>query len=362
MTGLDVKEPDPEAARTVAEFVRLLRQLRQRSGRTYRQLERIAAERGDVLPRSTIADVLGRGALPRAELLAAFLRAVGAEDQVPQWLRARARLAADGEQAHSPTGPGPGRPAPGTDTDRLAGLSADRHQVAVLSPTPTRRTRSLVGLVGVSLLALATLGGGWWLSHDRDGSTASRSPRSAAPSGAPPDVPSASTPQPPGLAATGGWVRLRPARTPGLCVTEGRESTGRYPAPVAVQAPCAATEPPHTYLLPLGGGLVKIQWHHPVHGKGCLTVLDAGVARDMLEPWRDCPPELLNQAFLLEVRTSPTAFGYQLRPAHSRLCLAPRAAATTAGAEVVQGTCTGGAEQVFHIDPAAPPSGGPGSG
>ncbi|MFI0790871.1 helix-turn-helix domain-containing protein [Streptomyces lydicus] len=67
-------EPAPHGALEAAGFVAQLRLLKERSGLTYRQLERRAEARGDVLPRSTLADVLGGRSQPRPELLAAFVR------------------------------------------------------------------------------------------------------------------------------------------------------------------------------------------------------------------------------------------------------------------------------------------------
>ncbi|MFI1252763.1 DUF2690 domain-containing protein [Streptomyces netropsis] len=87
-------ESAPHEARDAAEFVALLRQLKARSGLTFRQLEERAAARGDVLARSTLADALRHDALPRAETLTAFLRACGEEGNVGAWLEARERLCA----------------------------------------------------------------------------------------------------------------------------------------------------------------------------------------------------------------------------------------------------------------------------
>lgn len=69
-----------------------MRHLKRRSGLTYRQLEERAAERGDVLPRSTIADVLSGRTMPRPDLLTAFVRACGSGEQEAEWLRARERI------------------------------------------------------------------------------------------------------------------------------------------------------------------------------------------------------------------------------------------------------------------------------
>ncbi|MGV9213598.1 ATP-binding protein [Micromonospora sp. RB23] len=77
----------------MAEFVGLLRRLKEDSGCTYRQLEQRAARRGVVLARSTIADTLRRDALPRPDTLIAFVRACAPGQDVRAWLAARNRLA-----------------------------------------------------------------------------------------------------------------------------------------------------------------------------------------------------------------------------------------------------------------------------
>lgn len=92
--------PDPKAARTPAEFVATMRQLRTWADLSYRQLERRADDAGDVLPRATISGVLARQDLPREELLAAFVRACGGDPAtVDTWLEARRRLAMSAESA-----------------------------------------------------------------------------------------------------------------------------------------------------------------------------------------------------------------------------------------------------------------------
>lgn len=84
----------------MAEFVTQLRRLKAWSGLTYRQLERRAAERGDVLPPSTVATALKRESLPRTELVRALVTACGGdEDTVERWVAARRRLAAGEEMA-----------------------------------------------------------------------------------------------------------------------------------------------------------------------------------------------------------------------------------------------------------------------
>ncbi|MDV9197088.1 helix-turn-helix transcriptional regulator, partial [Streptomyces sp. Wh19] len=74
---VDGRAPDPREARSTPEFIALLRLLKDVSGLTFRELSQRAEVVGDVLPRSTIANMLGRTSVPREELLAAFVRACG---------------------------------------------------------------------------------------------------------------------------------------------------------------------------------------------------------------------------------------------------------------------------------------------
>ncbi|MGW2064727.1 hypothetical protein ACWCO9_29620 [Streptomyces sp. NPDC001937] len=108
--------PDPEAARTPAEFVQTMRQLRSWADLSYRQLERRADDAGDVLPRTTISGVLAREDLPREQLLGAFVRACGGNAAtVEAWLEVRRRLAVSAQ-------PAPGRngePPPSASTEAI---------------------------------------------------------------------------------------------------------------------------------------------------------------------------------------------------------------------------------------------------
>ncbi|WP_406293543.1 hypothetical protein OG948_02850 [Embleya sp. NBC_00888] len=100
-------QPGPDSARTPAEFVTSMRQLRQWTNLSYRALERRAQVFGASLPRATLAGVLNRQDLPREELLAVFVRACGGDAAtVETWTLARKRLAVDLEGlAASGTGP-----------------------------------------------------------------------------------------------------------------------------------------------------------------------------------------------------------------------------------------------------------------
>ncbi|MEU7281063.1 DUF2690 domain-containing protein [Streptomyces sp. NPDC045431] len=95
---------DPGQAHDAAGFVERMRWLKERSGLTYRQLEERAAEQGEVLARSTLAYTLRTGSLPRAETLAAFLRACGEDRRLRAWLEARDRIAAGSPSGGAPDG------------------------------------------------------------------------------------------------------------------------------------------------------------------------------------------------------------------------------------------------------------------
>ncbi|MEV4620649.1 helix-turn-helix domain-containing protein [Asanoa sp. NPDC049573] len=86
--------PRPEQARTAAEFIDMLRALKEWSGLSYRDLERQARSAGDRLPPSTVATMLSRTSLPRLNLLGAFVKACGGNrDEVVSWIEARRKLA-----------------------------------------------------------------------------------------------------------------------------------------------------------------------------------------------------------------------------------------------------------------------------
>ncbi|MFE7566772.1 hypothetical protein ACFU76_07370 [Streptomyces sp. NPDC057539] len=166
---------DPTAARTPAEFVAMMRQLRSRADLSFRRLERLASEAGDTLPQTTIAGVLARQDLPREEVLIAFVRACGGDAAaIDAWLDTRRRLvmslesvAPDGTGEERETSPAlePG-PAGSTETPHpgrpigvgTAGGEADTPADSALpdtqTPSPdaegrTSRTRYLpVTLVG----------------------------------------------------------------------------------------------------------------------------------------------------------------------------------------------------------------------
>ncbi|MFD7133270.1 RICIN domain-containing protein [Streptomyces sp. NPDC059894] len=139
---------------------------------------------------------------------------------------------------------------------------------------------------------------------------------------------------------------MRPARAPQLCLTDGRDRRGAYPNAVAVQRPCAEAPVPRTYLEPAGEGLYRIQWHHPEEGKGCLTVMESGPVKGMLEPRDDCTQGTL---FRLEPVSDDADEGFRMRPAHGSTCLGLAGDGGAEGAEAVEERCTGAADQRFLV-------------
>ncbi|WP_051105164.1 hypothetical protein [Catelliglobosispora koreensis] len=86
--------PNPEDAATCAQFLAAMRALFNWAATSYAELERRALAAGERLPRSTIANALSRGAIPREKTIATFVRACGGDERtVKAWLAARRRIA-----------------------------------------------------------------------------------------------------------------------------------------------------------------------------------------------------------------------------------------------------------------------------
>ncbi|MEU8111970.1 helix-turn-helix domain-containing protein [Micromonospora sp. NPDC048947] len=322
------RELRPDDASDPAEFVEMLRQLKDRSGLTYRQLEQRAASTGDVLARSTAADILRRSTLPRPEVVAAFVRACGAGDQVETWLAARHRLAA-GQLAPPP---------PAADPPPLDAVTtvAPEHS----GPARPRWFARPAPLALLVVALLATLGVGFWIERrdDEQGKAAhTTDPTASAGNGA--RLPS------------GGPSQIRPVRSPHLCLTEGRDRTGQYTKEIAVQRPCTEATPPDTSLEPVADGMFFIQWVHPVLGKGCLTIRDEDPGRNLLEPWneKDCSANRPKQVFHFEP-TGATPDSYRIRPDRSELCVGLRDDDSDGADAALVEPCTGGLDQVFLVN------------
>jgi transcriptional regulator with XRE-family HTH domain len=286
-------------------FVAALRELKQRSGLTLRGLEEKAAAQGEVLARSTVADMLRKDSLPRPELLAAYVRACGVDEPEP-WLRARERLAA-----------GVVAPAAGTSPGRA----------------PWQRPSLVLTIVVVAALVATAV------VLQRDAPTAPDPAAGSRTTGPGPDL----LPLPPG----GSRVRVHAADAPGLCLSEGRDSTGRYPHAVAALRPCHEAGP-RVFLDPVDDGTAAIKWEHPVDRDiGCLTVMRSGPATHLLEPRNHCAGDDLDQLFRVE-RVEGDRFRF--RSADGSACVGLRGGAVAEGAEAVREPCADSPGQEFTVE------------
>lgn len=311
MHGADELPPQPARAGTPAEFTTALRALRTWSGLTYRQLE---GKSPDPLPASTIATTLGRATLPRERFVDAFTRACGlGEDDVRQWLDARRRIAMN-------------EPPEVVEPE-------------VVAEPPRWRLPAVAAAVGVVVGVAGALG---VVALTGSGSAGSGTP----------DVLSAKPVTGLTMVSQGSFARIHPAGSPELCVTEGRDRTGRYDSAVAAQKSCAEVPVPHVFLEPLADNVVQIQWQHPEFNIGCLIVMPDGPARDLLEPRDKCADDDPAQQFRLE----RVGTHYRFRPVVTDYCLGLRAPAAEEGAEVVQRTCTGSEDERFDIELVNPPT------
>ncbi|WP_225641214.1 helix-turn-helix transcriptional regulator [Streptomyces werraensis] len=332
----NLRESSPYAAEDAAGFVESMRRLKELSGMTYRELEEQAGRNGDVLARSTLADVLRRDRLPRPDVLAAFVRACGDGQRVGDWLDARERIAEGGAGRGGGTSrtpsPAPSAsappPAPRGDHEEVSAVGQDREAGA--ARTPRRRRQILIALAAVALLLVAGAGVRAWQSGDEDTRD---------------DTPVARGEQ---RASVDGWVTIRPAGRTGLCLTDGRDRHGAYGSAVAVHLPCAGAPVPRTYLEPAGAGLYRVQWHHPELGKGCLTVMDTGPVKGMLEPRDDCAGATL---FRLEPAPSGAPGAYRFRTVPGARCVGTAADSVAEGVEAVQEPCADSPDQSFVVRP-----------
>ncbi|MBF6328169.1 helix-turn-helix domain-containing protein [Nocardia transvalensis] len=316
--------PQPDRADSPAEYIAALRALRTWSGLTYRQLAGKAEASGNTLPPSTIATTLGRVTLPREPFVTVFTRACGLDDdQVALWLAARRRIALGGGSQSA---------------------THEAEEPTLETPEVRRERRSPQWCHPVSLIAAVALGVAGTLGvqalppHAHRPAVAGAEPVAGLP-----------------ILAVGSWARIRPARTPELCLTEGRDRTQRYPTAIAVQRPCTQAVLPRVYLEPLGEQTVQIQWHHPEYGIGCLTVLLDGPGRDLLEPRDDCADDNPTQRFRIDPVGPPAAAHFRIRPTATAQCLALRDHDTADGTEIVQGRCSGDRDQEFLINLVPPP-------
>ncbi|WP_414943965.1 helix-turn-helix domain-containing protein [Amycolatopsis sp. cmx-11-32] len=316
----------PDSAGSPAEFTAALRVLRTWSGLTYRQLSGRAAELGGALPASTIATTLGRTTLPRESFVEAFTRACGlGDEQVRRWLEARTRIAM-------------GSPS------RAEERAADDERVnAVARPEPAprrwQRWRAPLIVVVVLVVLVGTLG---YLISPFDTPSENKVAEALMPGLA--------------LREIGSWAQIRPARSPELCLAEGKDRTQLYSGTIVAQQPCGEAASPRVFIDPIGEvNAVQIQWHHPDTGVGCLTVVNEGMGHDLVEPRDDCGDDSADQLFTIAAAGPPEAAYYVISPVGTSQCLGLRDLDTDAGTEVVRERCSGAPDQMFLIDLIPPP-------
>ncbi|GAA3994041.1 hypothetical protein GCM10022247_12010 [Allokutzneria multivorans] len=257
---------EPGSAATPAEFVALLRQVRDRSGLTYREIERRAEALGEVLPKSTTASMLTRDTLPRPELVSALLKVCGETDDA-SWLLAHERLSGPAE---APV------PVP-----------------VLVEDKPKRRWIWPVSGAAVVLVAVA-VAVPMILLGQRSG-----------------DEPHPIAAKPNPAAPAEGDYRLRAVHS-GLCLSEREGSdTG-----VVFQKDCARTHPRYT-LDRLEDGSYHVRADHPQYGPGCLGVRKESMEIGAAVVDDECA---IGNAELFNVE-SAGANGFRLRALHSNLCV-----------------------------------------
>ncbi|MFF3242990.1 RICIN domain-containing protein [Streptomyces sp. NPDC002870] len=341
--------PDPEQARSSAEFVAQMQALKDWSGLTYRELTARADAVGDVLPRSTVANMLSRSTVPREELVAAFVRACGCGPGTAEtWLRVRKELSRRERPSAEVPEYAVGEPAPaaGPGTEPGPGPAAGPGPGAEESgpPEPPRRpwlARALLPTVVVALggVALAvTLAS---FDSDEREKKQSTEPGSSRPASAQPGSSQPGTLQPGPLRP--GPVRIRAVHS-GLCLAEEGGQNGQL-----YQQPCSPDTTPRFSLKGLEPAW-RIVTFHRTFGEGCTGVKEKSMEVGAPVEDQECGKRGPAEAFRLEPVGKPVR-GYRMRPLHSDLCAGVPEAATQPGAEIRQLTCTKDAKgQLFAFD------------
>ncbi|MER7622824.1 hypothetical protein [Streptomyces sp. NPDC126503] len=335
------RAPDPREARSTADFLARLQALKDWSGLTYRELSARADERGDVLPRSTVANMLARTTLPREELLSVFVRACGAPPgALEDWLAVRKELAVRGVYEPGPQEPFAGAPGDletsetseareGPETPRTgeAGETGEAVETGQgPAPARARMARVLVGAVGLAGLLLAAVS---VIAFVRDGGAAH--PRSG-----------------PGPAPAAGDVSIRVVG-PDFCLGERRGTRSGQ----IHQLPCAEAEVPRYSLKELGGGRWRIVSDHPDFGFGCSGIPSGGRIPDAAFEDSECGDPTRVESFTLEPYGSPVR-GHRIVPAGSATpgsCVTVVGDRAAAGSRLAQAPCVpDAAGQLFAFD------------
>ncbi|MFE1549535.1 RICIN domain-containing protein [Streptomyces sp. NPDC058718] len=363
------RAPDPRETRNAAEFVACLQALKDWSGLTYRELSARAEARGDVLPRSTVANMLSRATVPREELLISFVRACGiGPDDLQEWQAVRKEVAVRGVYGPADEGPDEGaapdeRSEEGSDvgsdvgSDEGSDVGSDEGPVANAAPDddpgpavgpsvvwpgdsaepadgapgvppPGPRSRIRRALVATVALAGLVLAGFSVVAVLRDGHGA-HPPRTL-------------------TAPAAGDVRIRVIGAD-LCLGERRGSrTGQIH-----QVPCADAKVPLYSLADRGKGRWRIVSDHPDYGPGCSGIPSGGRIPDAAYEDSECGDPSRIEEFFMEPYGTPVE-GYRIVPAGS---VTPGSCVTVVGdrsaawARLAQAPCVSDAAgQLFSFD------------
>ncbi|MFI8960750.1 helix-turn-helix domain-containing protein [Streptomyces sp. NPDC053493] len=322
------RAPDPGEARDPAGFIARLQELKDRSGLTYRELTARAEAVGDVLPRSTVANMLARTTVPREELLAAFLRACGVGPaQAREWQTVRKELAVRG--VYKPDGPDRGEADGADGADDESEDDGGDGQGSDGGPR-ARLRRIAVAAVAVAALVIATVS---VIAFVRDDHPAHR--------------------RPPVLTAPAdGPVRIRVIAS-GLCLNERRGGRSGQ----IHQRACAGADVPRYELERLGGAEWRIVSHHPDYGPGCSGIPSGGRIPDAAFEDSECGDPTRVERFTLEPYGSPVT-GYRIVPAGSATagsCVTVVGDTRAEWARLAQAPCAADARgQLFSFDRAGP--------
>jgi hypothetical protein len=300
----------PHSVASEEEFVVALRRLRERSGLTFKEVEkRTSAEGLLVLPASTLATALHRRNAPRPELVATLVRVCGGTPEVvAEWLAVRESL------VHPlPTAP----PASASRTEPEA--ETESRDVGQSSGRPGRR---VIGVLAAVLCLAAAVGAFEVIrSSGASGDAGAGDPAPA----------SVTTEARPSIGD--GLLKIG-----GFCLSEhDYDRTGRV-----YLSSCAKSFPPRQ-LKPYGATW-RVTTDHPQFGPGCMGVVDGSTkaGADMSD---DTCDGIQTDRFALDRVTG----GFLLEPEHRRFCVGVTGTPKI-GAKLKQLACDGQAPgQLFTI-------------
>ncbi|MET7905620.1 hypothetical protein ABZS86_30840 [Streptomyces sp. NPDC005355] len=322
-------ELEPHSAGNAAEFVALMRELKESSGLTYRQLEKRAAERGEVLARSTLADALRQDALPRTETLMTFLRACGEERRAGEWLEARNDIAA---------GRAPDIRADQVQPESAASESSLIEETQRPDPSPRARRGVPRGRLVGTVLALLAVGGASLVVAMKAGDSGQPARETGAVASTAPSAP------PPGT------YRIRSVVS-SLCLSERASEGGGN----IFQSACRSSVPVYA-LEGSQDATYRIRSLHPVFGYGCFGV-EKGSSEGGAQMMDDyCGHRGTAERFRIERVAAPVR-GFRIRPMHTGDCVSLPGGSKRAGSPVLQLPCDrGDTGQIFSFDPVRAPT------